>query len=162
MMYTYLSPEYLNTLRSNLEVAEKVGINVPITLEQVVTLAQPNHKILSSTISGYLWPLGEPMNLETFLYLHGYLFSEAVEETDNSLTFLHSKVIRYIIRYRLVNSEEYQTLISQLVLVQDESGAVTHLTLIPETGDRVDLGENNLAVLILPRGETWRKTLELD
>ena len=162
MMYTFLTPEYLNTLRNDPEAAEKAGINVPLTLGQVVTLARPERKISNSLMTGYLWLLGEPMNLETFLYFHGYLFSEAVKELDNSLTFLHSKLIRYIIRYRLGGSEEYQTLLSQLVLVKDELGAITHLALIPETGDRVDLDENNLSVLILPRGETWRKTLELD
>lgn len=161
MTQTKLLPEFLSALADPTDSYVLVGVNVPTPLASLRVLNQPEVKWTHSAMPGYLWPSNEPMGLDFFLYLHGYLFSEASRDEDSSLSFFYRRRVYYRIRYKLSNQTEYTDLTAELVLLISEDPIVDSLLIITDIGTQISLPYDTLEALVLPRGETWRKHVEL-
>jgi hypothetical protein len=159
MTQTKLLPEFLDSLLDPTDTYTLVGVNVPIPLASLKVLNQPEIKWTDTFMPGYLWPSGEPIGLDFFLYLHGYLFSEAIENEDGSLSFFYRRRAYYWIRYKLSTEEDYRFIDAEIVLLMAEDRILDSLLLITNVGLQDAVSYGTLEALVLPRGETWRKNV---
>jgi hypothetical protein len=159
MTQTKLLPEFLNALSDPTDSYVLMGVNVPIPLASLRVLNQPEIKWTNTSMPGYFWPSGEPMGLDFFLYLHGYLFSEAIRNEDDSVAFFYSRRTYYRIRYKLSTEEEYRSIDAEIVLLMAEDRTLDSLLLITDVGFQEPVLYDTLEALVLPRGETWRKNV---